>query len=104
MNAYILNIWIISKNRACFQYVKPETVHFCKGSELNVWKFVSITLNFVRIKSKEHKQIVQIFSQRVKPKTNKVLVSDERLHIEHMDYLKKLYMFPVRLVNNCRFL
>ena len=42
---------------------------------------------------------MQIFSQRVKPQTNKVLVSDERLHIEHMDYLKKLCMFPVRLVN-----
>ena len=42
-------------------------------------------------------QIVQTFSQRVKPQTNKVLVSDERLHIEYMDYLKRLCMFPVSL-------
>ena len=49
-------------------------------------------------------QIVQTFSQRVEPETNKFLVLDECLHIENMDYLKKLCMFPVRLVNNCRFL
>ena len=49
-------------------------------------------------------KIVQTFSQRVKPQTSKFLASDKRLHIEYMDYLKKLCMFPVRLVNNCRFL
>ena len=49
-------------------------------------------------------QIVQTFSQRVKPQTNKFLVLDERLHIEYMDYLKRLCMFPVRLVDICRFL
>ena len=49
-------------------------------------------------------QIVQTFSQRVKPQTNKFLVLDERLHIEYMDYLKRLCIFPVRLVNICRFL
>ena len=42
-------------------------------------------------------QIVQTFSQGVKLQTNKVLVLDERLHIEHMDYLKRLCMFPVSL-------
>ena len=103
MNAYILNIWIISKDCACFQYVQSISVDFCKESELNVWKLVSITLNYVRIKSVVHK-IVQTFSQRVKPQTIKFLVLDEHSHIEYMDYLKKLCMFPVRLVNNCRFL
>ena len=49
-------------------------------------------------------QIVQTFSQRVKPQTTKFLVSDEHSHIEYMDYLKKLGMFPVRLINNYRFL
>ena len=49
-------------------------------------------------------QIVQTFSKRVKPQTNKFLVLDERLHIEYMDYLKRLCMSPVRLVSNCRFL
>ena len=49
-------------------------------------------------------QIVQTFSQRVKPQANKFFVLDERLHIECMDYLEKLCMFPVHLVNNCRFL
>ena len=49
-------------------------------------------------------QIVQTFSQRLKPQTTKFLVSDEHLHIEYMDYLKRLCMFPVRLVNNCRYL
>ena len=48
--------------------------------------------------------IVQTFSQRVKPQTNKFLVLDEHLHIEYMDYLKRLCMFPVRLVDICRFL
>ena len=48
-------------------------------------------------------QIVQTFSQRVKPQPTKLLVLDEHSHIEYMDYLKKLCMFPVRLVNNCRF-
>ena len=47
---------------------------------------------------------MQTFSQRVKPQTTKFLVLDEHSHIEYMDYLKKLCMFPVRLVNNCRFL
>ena len=42
-------------------------------------------------------QIVQTFSQRVKPQTNKVLVLDEGLHIEYMNYLKRLCMFPVSL-------
>ena len=49
-------------------------------------------------------QVVQTFSQRVKPQTNKFLVLDEHSHIDYMDYLKKLCMFPVLLVNNCRFL
>ena len=49
-------------------------------------------------------QVVQTFSQRVKPQTNKFLVLDEHSHIDYMDYLKKLCMFPVHLVNNCRFL
>ena len=49
-------------------------------------------------------QVVQTFSQRVKPQTNKFLVLDEHSHIDYMDHLKKLCMFPVRLVNNCRFL
>ena len=49
-------------------------------------------------------QSVQTFSQRVKPQTNKFLVLDERLHIEYMDSLKRLCMFPVRLVDICRFL
>ena len=62
-----------------------------------------ITLNSVRIKSVVHK-IVQTFSQRVKPQTTKFLALDEHSCIEYMDYLKKLRMFPVRLVNNCRFL
>ena len=57
----------------------------------------------MRIKSVVHR-IVQTFSQRVKPQTIKVLVLDEHSHIEYMDYLKKLCMFPVCLVNNCRFL
>ena len=48
-------------------------------------------------------QIVQMFSQRVKPQTTKFLVLDECSHIEYMDYLKKLCMFPERLVNNCSF-
>ena len=43
-------------------------------------------------------QIVQTFSLGVKPQTSKFLVSDKRLHIEYMDYLKRLCMFPVRLV------
>ena len=38
-------------------------------------------------------QIVQTFSQRVKPQSNKVLVSDERLHIKHMNYLKNCTCF-----------
>ena len=42
-------------------------------------------------------QIVQTFSQRVKPQTNKFLVLDERLHIEYKYYLKKVSMFPVSL-------
>ena len=66
-------------------------------------KLVSITLNFCAHQV-HGPQIVQTLSQPVKPQTNNVLVLDERLHIEYMDYLKKLYMFPVRLVNNCRFL
>ena len=33
----------------------PVRLDFCKASELNVWKLVSITLNFVRIKSVAHK-------------------------------------------------
>ena len=49
-------------------------------------------------------QVEQTFSQQVKPQTNKFLVLDEHSHIDYMDYLKKLCMFPVRLVNNCRFL
>ena len=49
-------------------------------------------------------QIVQTFSLGVKPQTEKFLVLDEHSHVEYMDYLKKLGMFPVRLFNNCRFL
>ena len=49
-------------------------------------------------------QIVQTFSLGVKPQTEKFLVLDEHSHIEYMDYLKKLCMFPVRLVDICRFL
>ena len=49
-------------------------------------------------------KIVQTFSQRVKPQTTKFSVVDEHSHIKYMDYLKKMCMFPVRLVNNCRFL
>ena len=50
------------------------------------------------------RQIVQTFSLGVKPQTEKFLVLDEHSHIDYMDYLKKLCMFPVSLVNNCRFL
>ena len=49
-------------------------------------------------------QIVQTFSLGVKPQTTKFLVLDKHSHIEYMDYLEKLCMFPVRLFNNCRFL
>ena len=44
-------------------------------------------------------QIVQTFSQRVKPQTGKFLVLDKRLHIEYMYYLQKLCMSSVRLVD-----
>ena len=49
-------------------------------------------------------QIVQTFSKGVKPQTNKFLVLDEHSHIEYMYYLKNLCMFPLRLVDICRFL
>ena len=49
-------------------------------------------------------QIVQTFSLGVKPQTEKFLVLDEHSHIEYMDYLKNLCMFPVHLVDYCRFL
>ena len=50
-------------------------------------------------------QVVQTISQRVKLQTTKFSVVDEHSHIKYMDHLKKkLCMFPVRLVNNCRFL
>ena len=49
-------------------------------------------------------QIVQTFSLGVKPQTEKFLVLDEHLHTEYMYYFKKLCMFPVRLVDICRFL
>ena len=78
-------------------------VDICRFFKANVWKLVSITLNSVRIKSVAHK-IMQTFSQWVKPQTTKLSVVDEHSHIKYMDYLKKLCMFPVRLVNNCRFL
>ena len=42
-------------------------------------------------------QIVQTFPQRVKPQINKGLVLDECLHIEYMDYLKRLCLFQVSL-------
>ena len=57
----------------------------------------------MRIKSVFHK-FVQTFSQRFKPQTTKFLALDEHSHVEYIYYLKKLCMFPVRLVNNCRFL
>ena len=49
-------------------------------------------------------QILQTFSGWVKPQTDNFLVLDERLHIEYMYHLQKLCMFPVRLVDICRFL
>ena len=39
----------------------------CKASELNVWKLVSITLNFVRIKSVAHK-LCRPFRSDLNPK------------------------------------
>ena len=48
-------------------------------------------------------QVVRTFSQRVKPQTTKFLVLDEHSYTEYMDYLKRLCMFPVRLVDICRF-
>ena len=44
-------------------------------------------------------QIVRTFSLGVKPQTETFLVLDEHSHIEYMCYLKKLCMFPVRLVD-----
>ena len=41
-------------------------------------------------------QIVQTFSKRVKPQTDKFLVLNGHWHIEYMHYLKKLYIFPLR--------
>ena len=49
-------------------------------------------------------QIVQTVSLGVKPQTETFLVLDEHSHIEYMCYLNKLCMFPVRLVDICRFL
>ena len=49
-------------------------------------------------------QIVQTFSLGVKPQTEKFLVLDKHSPIKYMYYLKKLCMFPVRLVDICRFL
>ena len=49
-------------------------------------------------------QIVQTFSEEVKPQTEKFLVLDECLHIEYGYYLQELCIFPVRLVDICRFL
>ena len=49
------------------------------------------------------RQTVQTFSQRVKAQTDKFLVLDKRLDIEYMYYLKKLSMFPVHLVDICKF-
>ena len=48
-------------------------------------------------------QIVQTFSLGVKPQTENFFVLDEHSHIEYVDYLKNC-MFPVRLVDICRFL
>ena len=42
-------------------------------------------------------QIVQTFSLRVKPQTEKFLVLDEHSHIEYVYYLKKLCMFSQRV-------
>ena len=45
-------------------------------------------------------QIVQTFSQRVKPQTGKfVVLEDEPLHIEYLHYLQKLCMSSIRLVD-----
>ena len=49
-------------------------------------------------------QIVQTFSLGVKPQTEIFFILDEHSHIEYMYYLKKLCMFPVRLVDVCGFL
>ena len=49
-------------------------------------------------------QTVQTFSLGVKPQTETFLVLDEHSHIEYMYYIKKLCMFPLRLVDICRFL
>ena len=69
---------------------------FLLGEQTECLKICLITLIFCAHQV-HGPQIVQTFSKRVKPQTNKVLVSDERLHIEHMDYLKRLCMFPVSL-------
>ena len=60
------------------------------------------TLNFVRIKSVVHKLCSPFSSElNLKLKNKTFFVSDERLHIEYMCYLKRLCMFPVRLVDIC---
>ena len=104
MNTHILNIWIISKNCACFQYV--SLVNNCRFLQCERTECPKIGLNHTEFCAHQVRrpQVVQTFSQRVKPQTTKFLVLDERSHIKCMDYLKKLCLFPVRLVNNCRFL
>ena len=68
MNTHMLNICIISKNGACFQYLQPIAADFYKAMRTKCLKIgINHTLNFVRIKYMTHK-LCRPFRSELNPK------------------------------------